>query len=204
MKRYFKAVTISFALLGTPVHADERGPEELVKSIIDDVMAAYKADKQLAEGDRERAVKLAEQKILPHIDFEEATRLAASRAWSQATPDQRRKLVAEFRSMMVRTYANAISLYTGQEARFLPSRTKAAGAEATVRYQFIRSGGQPMQVTYEMRRTDAGWKIYDINVEGMSLVLTYRTEFDSIVKQEGVDGLIRRLAQKNGPARIAL
>jgi phospholipid transport system substrate-binding protein len=204
MNRYLGTVALAFALIGTPVCAEERGPEELVRSIIEDVIAAYKADKQLAEGDRERAVQLAEQKILPHIDFEEATRLAASRAWPVATAEQRRRLIAEFRSMMVRTYANAISLYTGQEARFLPSRSKAAGTEATVRYQFIRSGGRPMQVTYEMRRTDSGWKIYDINVEGMSLVLTYRTEFDSIVKQEGVDGLIRRLAQKNGPGRVAL
>jgi phospholipid transport system substrate-binding protein len=204
MKLLLKTVALGLCLMAHLACAQELGPEELVKSIIDDVMAAYKADKALSEGDREKALKLAEQKIVPHIDFEEATRLAASRAWSQASAEQRRKLVSEFRSMMVRTYSNAISLFTGQEAKFLPSRTKAAGSETAVRYQFARSGGRPMQVTYELRKTDAGWKIYDISVEGMSLVLTYRTEFDSIVKQEGVDGLIRRLAQKNGPAKIAL
>jgi phospholipid transport system substrate-binding protein len=204
MKRPVKTVALCLFLLANLAPAQELGPEELVRGIIEDVMAAYKADKALSEGDREKALKLAEQKIVPQIDFEEATRLAASRAWSQASAEQRRRLVNEFRSMMVRTYSNAISLYTGQEAKFLPSRNKAAGTETAVRYQFARSGGRPMQVTYELRRTDAGWKIYDISVEGMSLVLTYRSEFDSIVKHEGVDGLIRRLAQRNGSPRIAL
>jgi phospholipid transport system substrate-binding protein len=204
MKLFLRIVALCFFTSVGLARAQDIGPEELVKSIIDEVTAAVRADKQLAEGDKDKALKLAEQKILPHLDFEEATRLAASRAWSQASAEQRRQLVNEFRSMLVRTYSNAISAYTGEQAKFLPSRNKAGGTEATVRYQFIRSGGRPMQITYEMRRTDAGWKIYDINVEGMSLVLTYRTEFDAIVKQEGIDGLIRRLAQKNAPAKIAL
>jgi phospholipid transport system substrate-binding protein len=203
MKLLLRTAALCFLLFTGPVRAD-LGPEELVRTIIDDVMAAYKADKQLAAGDRESAVKLAEQKIMPHIDFEEATRLAAARAWSQASAEQRRKLVAEFRSMLVRTYSSAISMYTGEEAKFLPSRNKAGAGEATVRYQFVRAGGRPMQVAYEMRKTQEGWKIYDISVEGMSLVLAYRSEFDSIVKQDGIDGLIRRLAQKNAPARVAL
>jgi len=190
------------AFLGL-ARAQELAPEELIKSILDDVMAAVRADKQLAEGDKDKALKLAEQKILPHVDFEEATRLAASRAWSQASAEQRARLVSEFRSMLVRTYSNAISVYSGQEAKFLPSRSKRGGAEATIRYQFVRAG-RPVQITYDLRMTERGWKIYDISVEGISLVLTYRTEFDGIVKQEGIDGLIRRLAQKNTPAKIAL
>lgn len=204
MKLSLGIVALCFFAFAHLARAQELGPEELVQTIIDEVMAAVRADKQLAAGDQGKALRLAEQKILPHIDFEEATRLAASRAWPQASVEQRKKLVNEFRSMLVRTYSNAISAYTGEQAKFLPRRDKAGGAEATVRYQFIRSGGRPVQITYEMRRTDKGWKIYDINVEGMSLVLTYRTEFDSIVKQEGIDGLIRRLAQKNSPAKIAL
>jgi phospholipid transport system substrate-binding protein len=204
MKLIPRIAALCFVTVAGLARAQELGPEELVRSIVDEVMAAYGADKQLADGDRDRTLKLVEQKVLPHIDFEEATRLAASRAWSQASAEQKRKLVNEFRSMLVRTYSNAIGAYTGQEARFLPSRSKSGGTEATVRYQFVRSGGRPMQVTYELRRTERGWKIYDISVEGISLVLTYRTEFDGIVKQEGIEGLIRRLAQKNGPGRIAL
>jgi phospholipid transport system substrate-binding protein len=88
--------------------------------------------------------------------------------------------------MMLRTYANAMSAYTGSQPKYLPPRSKAQGAEATVRYQFSREGARPLQVAYELRRTGASWKIYDISVEGISLVLTYRTEFDGIVKQDGI------------------
>jgi phospholipid transport system substrate-binding protein len=204
LKSALRILALCFFALSSLGQAQAPGPEELVKRIIDDVMGAIHTDRQLAEGDREKALRLAEEKILPHLDFEEATRLAASRAWPQASAEQRRKLVNEFRSMLVRTYTNAIGAYGGQQMKLLPSRTKGGADEATVRCQFIRTGGRPLQVAYEMRRTDGAWKIYDINVEGMSMVLAYRSEFDSIIKQEGVDGLIRRLAQKNAPAKIPL
>ena len=183
-----------------PVSAQDSEPEALVKKITEEVLAALKTDKQLAAGDREKAVKLAEEKILPHVDFEEATRLAVGRGWKEASPEQRKKLIAEFRSMLVRTYSNAIGTYEGQTMRVLPSRVKPGDTEATVRNQFLRPGGKPILIDYSMRKTDAGWKIFDIVVEGVSLVLTYRSEFDAVVKQEGVDGLIKRLGQKNTPA----
>lgn len=178
------------------------GPEALVKKITDDVLAAVKSDKQLAAGDKQRALKLAEEKILPHVDFQEATRLAMGRAWAQASPEQKKKLVDEFRSMLVRTYSNAIGAYEGQTMKVLPSRNKPGDTEATVRNQYLRAGGKPVQIDYQMRQTDKGWKIYDITVEGISLVLTYRSEFDAVVKQEGIDGLIKRLGQKNAPAKL--
>jgi len=187
-------------LLAVPVFAQELGPEELVKKITSEVMEAIKSDKELAAGDRHKAIKLAEEKILPHVDFEEATRLAVGRGWKQASPEQQKKLVSEFRSMLVRTYSNAISAYQGQTMKVQPSRVKPADNEATVRNQFIRPGGKPVLIDYSLRKTDNGWKIYDIVVEGVSLVLTYRSEFDAIVKQEGLDALIKRLAQKNTPA----
>ena len=197
-------VALCLATFANLARAQDLGPEELVQGITDEVMAALKSDAELAAGDKDKVLKLAEQKVLPHVDFEEATRLALSRAWSQASAEQKRKLVSEFRAMLLRTYTNAIGTYAGTQARLVPSRSKAHGGDATVRYQFSRSGGRPVQVAYEMRRTDRGWKIYDISVEGMSLVLTYRTEFDGIIKQEGIEGLIRRLVQKNAPAKIAL
>jgi phospholipid transport system substrate-binding protein len=186
--------------LAFPVFAQEAGPEELVKKITSEVMEAIKSDKELAAGDRQKAMKLAEEKILPHVDFEEATRLAVGRGWAQATPEQKKKLVSEFRNMLVRTYSNAISAYEGQTMKVLPSRVKPGESDATVRNQFIRPGGKPVLIDYSMRKTDQGWKVYDIVVEGVSLVLTYRSEFDAIVKQEGIDALIKRLAQKNTPA----
>ena len=120
------------------------------------MLAAIKSDKQLAAGDRQKAVKLAEEKILPHVDFEEATRLAVGRGWKEATPEQRKKLVGEFRSMLVRTYSNAIGTYEGQTMKVLPSRVKPGDSEATVRNQFLRPGGKPVLIDYSMRKTDAG------------------------------------------------
>jgi phospholipid transport system substrate-binding protein len=195
-----------FALLmffAVPVLAQEAGPEELVKKVTQDVLEAIKTDKALAAGDKQKALKLAEEKVLPLIDFEEATRLAVGRAWSQATPEQKKKLVDEFRSMLVRTYSNAIEAYSGQTMKVMPVRMKPGATEVTVQNQFVRANGQPVKVDYSMRKTDKGWKIYDIVAEGVSLVLTYRSEFDVIVKQDGIDGLIKRLAQKNtAPAAV--
>jgi phospholipid transport system substrate-binding protein len=185
-----------------PALAQELGPEELVKKVTSDVMTAIKTDQQLAAGDKQKAQKLAEEKILPHVDFQEATRLAVGRAWRDANPEQRKKLVDEFRSMLVRTYSNALEGYQGQEMKVLPSRNKPGDTEATVRNQFTRAGGKPVPIEYQMRKTDSGWKIYDIAVEGISLVLTYRSEFDQVVKQEGIDGLIKRLSQKNAPPKL--
>ena len=118
--------------------------------------------------------------MLPHVDFEEATRLAVGRAWTQATPEQKKKLVTEFRNMLVRTYSNAISAYEGQTMKVMPVRMKPGDTEVTVHNQFVRPGSpKPVLIDYSMRKTEKGWKIYDIVVEGVSLVLTYRSEFDA-------------------------
>lgn len=174
-------------------------PEELVRKVTDDVLDAIKGDKALQAGDRQKALALAEQKVLPHIDFAEATRLAVGRAWSTANSDQQRKLVAEFRAMLVRIYSNSIDAYRGQTLRVQPLKITPGATDVTVRNQYLRPGQPPVSVDYAMRKTPEGWKIYDITVEGMSLVLTYRAEFDQVMRQSGVDGLIKRLAEKNTP-----
>jgi len=208
MKIVQGSLALAFTVCVGLVSGQEPGPEQLIQRITDEVMAAIQSDQKLAAGDKDKALQLAEQKVLPHVDFEEATRLAVSRAWSRASAEQQKALVTEFRAMLLLTYTNAIGTYTGTQAKLLPTRGKpegeARGSEATVRYQFSRSGGKPVLVAYELRKTGAGWKIYDISVEGMSLVLTYRTEFDGILKQEGIDGLISRLAQKNAPPKLTL
>jgi len=191
------------AFIGFAHAADEQSPEALVKQVTAEILDALKSDKKLASGDRQAVLKLAEEKVLPHIDFEEATRLAVGRAWSQSSPEQKKKLVTEFRRMLVRVYSNAIQPYEGQTIQVAPVRMKPDDTEATVHNTFKRaSGGKPVGFDYAMRKTEQGWKIYDIVVEGVSLVLTYRSEFDSLVKQEGVDGLIKRLASKNSPAAV--
>ena len=202
--KFVSAIFACLMALALPARAQQDlGPEELVRKVTQDVLDAIRSDKQLAAGDKQKALRLAEEKVLPHIDFEEATRLAAGRAWAQATPEQRRRLVEEFRRMLVRTYSNAISAYEGQTMQVLPVRVKPGDTEVTVHNRYIRAGGKPLPVDYQMHKTSQGWKIYDITVEGVSLVLTYRSEFDAIVKQEGIDGLIKRLEEKNTPARLA-
>ncbi len=197
------AIFACLMALALPARAQQDlGPEELVRKVTQDVLDAIRSDKQLAAGDKQKALKLAEEKVLPLIDFEEAARLAVGRAWAQATPEQRKKLVEEFRKMLVRTYSNAISAYEGQTMKVLPVRMKPGDTEVTVHNQYIRAGGTPLPVDYQMHKTDQGWKIYDITVEGVSLVLTYRSEFDAVVKQSGIDGLIKRLEEKNTPAKL--
>jgi len=104
--------------------------------------------------------------------------------------------------MLVRTYSNAIGEYQGQTLKVLPSRGKQDPQDTTVRTQFVRAGAPPLPIDFQMRKADSTWKVYDIAVEGVSLVLTYRSEFDAVVKQDGIDGLLKRLAQKNTPAAI--
>jgi phospholipid transport system substrate-binding protein len=201
MKRFCAALVLGWLFL-VPALAEELAPEQLVQKITNDVLAAVKSDKQLAAGDRQKAIKVAEEKVLPYVDFEYATRLAVGRAWRQASPEQRQRLVAEFRNMLVRTYSNSVSTYQGQTLKVLPSRGKGDNGEgeATVRTQFVRAGGQPLPIDFQMHKAGSAWKVYDIVVEGVSLVLTYRSEFDAIVKQQGIDGLIQALAKKNIPA----
>jgi phospholipid transport system substrate-binding protein len=195
-----KVLAFLFALaFSLTASAEELAPDQLVQKITNDVLAAIKSDKDLAAGDKDKALKLAEEKVLPYIDFQHATRLAVGRAWNQATPEQKQKLTSEFRSMLVRTYSNGIGAYQGQTLKVLPARGKPDPEDTTVRTQFQRPGGQPLPIDFAMRKTDQGWKVYDITVEGVSLVLTYRSEFDAVVKQEGIDGLIKRLTQKNIP-----
>ena len=180
-----------------PAHAQELTPDELVRKVTADVLDSIKADKQLQAGDRKKALLLAEQKILPHVDFREAALLAMGKSWYTATPAQQTQVVNEFRSMLVRIYSNAIDVYRGQTLKVLPLRMAPGATDITVRNQYISQGRPPVPVEYSMKKTPEGWKIYDIAIEGVSLVLTYRAEFDNITRTSGVDGLIKRLQQKN-------
>lgn len=177
--------------------AQEQRPDELVRKVTEDVLATVKSDKALAAGDRKKALELAEQKILPHVDFREAARLAVSRSWASATPQQQERIVQEFRGMLVRIYSASVDAYRGQTMKVQPARMAPGDTEATVRNQYVRPGQPPVVVDYAMRKTPEGWKIYDIVVEGVSLVLTYRAEFEQVARESGIDGLIRRMAEKN-------
>ena len=193
-----RVLSLLFALLlpAAAAAAQELAPDALVRQVTADVLESIQGDAALQAGDRKKAIALAEQKVLPHIDFTEATRLALGSWWKTATPAQRERLSTEFRGLLVRTYANAIGGYKGQTMRVLPLRMEAGADDVVVRNQFLRPGAPPLRVDYAMYKTPAGWKIYDIVAEGVSLVLTYRTEFDQVVRQSGIDSLIQRIAEK--------
>jgi len=194
MKTLVLFASLVFAM---PLLAQEATPDELVKRITNDVLEAVKSDKQLAAGDRKKALALAEQKVMPYIDFAEAAKLATGKAWQAATPEQQKRIAEEFRAMLVRIYTSAIDSYRGQTMRVLPLRMPPGATDVTVRNQYLKPGAPPVPVEYAMRKAADGWKIYDITVEGVSLVLTYRAEFEQITRQSGIDGLINRLQQRN-------
>jgi len=184
--------------LAAPRDAD---PETLIRTMTQQVIEAAKANPEIAAGGP-KALNLVADKVFPLLDFEEATRLALGRAWWKASKAQQERLIAEFRNILIRTAA-AGQRYEGQTIRVLPVRMQPGDTEVTVHNQYVRPGGKPMRIDYQMRKTAEGWKIYDIVVEGVSLVLAYRAEFEPVVRDQGVEGLIQRLAEKNRRASQA-
>ena len=200
MRQRLLALAFAFTVSAAPAFSaigQEMAPEEMVRKVTADVLDTIKSDKQLQAGDHKKALALAEQKILPHVDFRESARLAMGKAWKSATPEQQDQIVNQFRSMLVRIYSNAIDVYRGQTMKVLPVRMPPGATDVTVRNQFLRAGQPPVPVEYAMKKTPEGWMIYDITVDGVSLVLTYRDEFDQITRASGIDGLIKRLKEKN-------
>ena len=191
-----------FALMLAPiVAAAQEAPDALVKRTTDEVLAIIKADKDLQSGNISKVVQLAEQKVLPHFDFERMTRLAVGRNWNQATPEQKQALTKEFRTMLVRTYSSSLSQYRNQTIEVKPSKVGAQDKEATVRTAVIQQGGPPIPIDYAMEKMDSGWKVYDVIIDGASLVTTYRGTFNDQVQKAGIDGLLKTLQDRNaGPA----
>lgn len=179
--------------------AQETRPDELVAKITEEVLAAIKSDRELQAADREKALALAQEKILPHIDFKRMAQLAVGRPWRTATPQQQETLTREFRSMIVRTYSNALEAYRGQTMVVEPQDIPPGTTDVRVRNRYISPGKQPVNVDYHMWKTPEGWKVYDIVVGGVSLVATYRPQFEYVVRQSGIEGLIKALADKNQP-----
>ena len=196
-------LALAFALflpLAAPIAAHAQptdgSPEGLVRQVTNDVLDAIKNDAALQSGDKQKALALAEKKVLPHLDFNEMTRLASGRTWNAATPEQRERLVSAFRAMLVRTYANSIDIYRGQTMMVEPARVPTSATEATVRNRYVSPGKRPTPVEYSMRKGADGWKIYDIVVDGISLVLTYRSQFEEAARNTGIEGLITQLQDK--------
>ncbi len=186
------------ALLMPVAQAQELAPDVLVKSISQEVIAVLKQDKDIQAGNSKKVEALIETKVLPHFNFTRMTQIAMARNWRLATPEQRKELTAEFKTLLVRTYSTALSNFRDQQIDYKPLRAKPEDVEVTVRSEVKQSGSsQTVAIDYEMEKTPNGWKVYDVKVGGVSLVTTYRDTFTSEVKERGVDGLIKSLAAKN-------
>ena len=184
-------------VLALPAFSQEVAPDALVKSVTLEVVDLIAKDKDIKAGGRAKLVGVIEQKVLPHFNFSAMTALALGQNWSKATPEQKKRLVEEFRTLLVRTYASALAAYSEQRFDFRPLRARPTDTDVTVNVRVIQSGAQPVPIDYSMEKTAAGWKVYDVMVGGVSLVANYRTEFANTVRASGVDGLIRELQTKN-------
>ena len=185
-------------LLAAPLAlADELGPDLLIRRISEDVLQSIREDAALRAGDPAKLAALVEAKVLPHFDFARATQIAMGQNWRQATPAQKEALTREFRTLLVRTYSGALSAYRDQTIIVSPLRARASETEVTVRSHIRRPGAETMTIEYDMAKSGGAWKAFDIRVGGISLVANYRTAFAEEVRNHGVDGLLRTLAEKN-------
>jgi len=177
--------------------AAEVAPDVLVKQVTLEVLDIVKQDRAIQAGDHKKIIALVEEKVLPHFDFETMTRIAMGRNWRQATPEQKKRLVVEFKTLLVRTYSSAISNYQDQKFEFRPLRAAPDATDLTVNVRVIQPGREAVAIDYDMENTPNGWKCYNVYVAGVSLVANYRTEFDTEVRKGGVDGLLKSLEAKN-------
>jgi len=201
MKPFSKIIAILMLAVGMlPLAghaAAEENPQALVKRISQEVLDAAKSDKEIQAGNQKRVLDLVKAKILPYIDFQRMTALAAGRYWRQATPEQQAKLTDEFRDLLVYTYSGALSQVRDQKLEFKPLRADPSDTDVEVRSQVVQPRGEPIQLNYRMEKVADGWKIYDINVLGAWLVQTYKGNFASEISRGGIDGLIKTLQEKN-------
>jgi len=193
----YRILATLIAALIPAVAAAQETPDALVKRTADEILAIIKADKDIQSGNSAKVVELAEQKVLPHFDFERMTRLAVGRNWSQANDAQKQGLVKEFRTLLVRTYSSSLSQYRNQTIDVKPTKLAPADKDATVRSAVIQQGGPPIPIDYAMEKTDSGWKVYDVVIDGASLVTTYRGTFNDQVQKGGIDGLVKTLQERN-------
>lgn len=184
-----------FGLAG-PVSAND-APDVLVKNVTGEVLAIIKADKELQSGSMKKMLELVDAKILPHFNFTRMTALAVGQEWRKATPEQKLQLAAEFKVLLVRTYANALVSYKNQSIDYKPLRMAPTDTEVTVKTEVRQTSGQPIQLDYTLQKKDDGWKVFDIVVAGVSLVTNYRDSFGQEIRNGGIDGLIASLVAKN-------
>jgi phospholipid transport system substrate-binding protein len=194
-------VAVAAAVLLCGAARAEEAPDALVKRVSQDMLATIKGDPLIQAGNEARIREVIEVKLLPYFDFTRITALAMGKNWRAANPEQQKRLIDEFRTLLVRTYSSALNLYRNETNDYKPLRMSPGDTDVNVHTQVLRSTGQPVQIDYSLEKTPDGWKAYDVIVGGVSLVTNYRDEFNAQVTKGGIDGLIQALAEKNrGPA----
>jgi phospholipid transport system substrate-binding protein len=177
--------------------ANDTPPDVLARTSTQEVLAILKQDKELQNGNQAKVYQLVEAKILPNFDFNRMTQLALGKNWPRATAKQKQSLVTEFRNLLVRTYSSSLTAYTNQTVEFKPLAMKPEDTDVTVRSEIRQPGGQPIPINYSMYKTAFGWKVYDVTIDGVSLVTNYRASFANTIRQNGIDGLIKALADQS-------
>lgn len=181
------------------VQAADEAPEVLIKRLSDETLGAIKSDSSLKTGDVARIMALVDSKIMPNVNFQRMTAAAVGPGWRQATPEQQKRLQEEFKTLLVRTYSGALAQVDDQTVAIKPQRSSPSDTEVVVRTE-IRGRGDPIQLEYRLEKTPgqgAGWKIYNLNVLGVWLVETYRSQFAQEINTKGMDGLIATLSERN-------
>jgi phospholipid transport system substrate-binding protein len=204
-KRLLLGAIVSIATLSplASFAADSSSPDQLIRDLSIETLDAVKGDKSIQGGDVSKIMQLVDSKVMPHVDFQRITASAVGRFWRQATPEQKQRLQDEFKTLLVRTYAGALTQVKDQTIAMKPMRAAPEDKEVVVRTE-IRGKGDPIQLDYRLEKTDAGWKIYDVNVLGIWLADQYRNSFAQEINAKGIDGLIKSLAERNArPATAA-
>jgi phospholipid transport system substrate-binding protein len=196
LKKLIAVAAVSLAFGATAAPSAE-APDALVKRISLEVIQTAKTDKEIQAGNQQRVIELVETKILPYVDAPRMTMLASGRYWRDATPEQKQKLTAEFRTLLIYTYSGALSQIKNETVEFKAMRSDPADTDVEVRSQVNVARGEPTVLNYRVAKSAEGWKIYDINVMGAWLVETYKSSFASEIRKSGIDGLIKVLAEKN-------
>lgn len=187
---------LMISMLGI-ARADVAAPDVLIKNTVQDVTTIIKRDQEIQAGNQKKILALVDSKVLPNFDFTRMTQLAVGKYWRTATPEQKQSLVTEFRNMLVRTYTKVFTVYRDQAIEVKPLKMAADATEATVLTVISKPGTPPVLVNYEMKKAADGWKAFDITIEGVSMVMSYRGTFASEIQDKGIDGLIKTLADKN-------
>ena len=196
MKR-FVSFLFSWLVMLSPALAQPVSPDGLVRTVTDDVLTIVRQDKDIQGGNTRKAIELVDTKVLPYFNFQRMTALAVGRDWSKASPEQKKRLADEFKTLLVRTYSNALTSYKNQTVTYKPTKMQAGDTDVLVKTEIVQPGSKPVQLDYALEKQGDSWKVYDVIVAGVSLVTNYRDTFNQEVRNNGIDGLIQMLVNRN-------